>query len=221
MRNMKNLILNELRKRWTVSEKDTGKYRILRKSGMKFVISSYRVEGFGSLSVIDMTAMLGLMKMESLILTAEEKDLPLFSADSIQAMGKQTLLVEFYDTMIAPLDPQAVEIYSAVKSKYAGIPERKAEPRWYDGIRYDFSLGAADKSLKELKYTIANDYLAAYLKNAELAPGCDPAVKKAKTREYVDGLFRNGGPAVDQFKKLFGESDAREIFGKCVFSCDA
>ena len=35
----------------------------------------------------------------------------------------------------------------------------------------------------------------------------------------IDGLFANGGPAVNQFKKLFGEAAAREIFEKYVFSC--
>ena len=35
--------------------------------------------------------------MESFILTAEMKDLPLFSGDFISAMVKHTLLVEFYD----------------------------------------------------------------------------------------------------------------------------
>ena len=66
---------------------------------------------------------------------------------------------------------------------------------------------------------ITADYLAAYLKNAEHAPEADPAVKKAKTKAYVDGLFSNGGPAVDQFKKLFGAETARDIFEGYVFSC--
>ena len=57
------------------------------KNGMHFVITTYKVKGFGYLSVIDMKAMFGLMKMESVVLNAEYKDLPLFSADYIQAAG--------------------------------------------------------------------------------------------------------------------------------------
>ena len=217
---MKDLILKEFQKRWTVTERDTGKYHILKRSGMKFVISAFRIEGFGSMSVIDMSAMLGLMQMESFIITAEEKDLPLFSGDFIKAMGRCTLLEEFYDTMITPLDPETAENYRKVKAQFTGFPAYETVPRWYDSIRYDFTLGVVDRSLKEKKEMITAAYLDAYLKHAGTAAKVDPALKKAKTREYVDGLFANGGPAVNQFKKLFGDAAAREIFGRFVFSCD-
>ncbi len=216
---MKELILNELRRDYTVRERDVGKYHVLKKNGMKFIVSAYEIEGLGSMSVIDMSAMLGLMKMESFILTAEEKDVPLFSGDFIQAAGKCTLLEEFYDTMLAPLDEVSAEGYRRVKARYADLPRYETGPRWYDGIRYDFTLGAADRSLKARREEITADYFAAYRENLGRAPACEPAEKKAKTAAYVDGLFANGGPAVDQFKKLFGEAAAREIFEKYVFSC--
>ena len=216
---MKELILSELGKHFPVSERDTGKYRDLKRSGMHFIISAYSIRGLGSMSVIEMSAMLGLMKMESFILTAESLDLPLFSGDFISAMGKRTLLMEFYDTMLSPLPESDAAEYRSVKAKYADLPLYGNEPHWYDSIRYDFTLGASDKSLKARKEEITADYLAAYLKHASHAPAADPARKKAKTKAYVDGLFENGGPAVDQFRKLFGEEAAREIFENFVFSC--
>ena len=216
---MKELVLKKLRETYKVTERDPGAYRVLKKSGMKFTISAYRIEGFGSMGVIDMTAMLGLMKMESVVLTAEEKDLPLFNADYIKTAGKCTLLEEFYDTMISPLDDVSVKEYRAVKARYENLPPYKTGPHWYDDIRYDFTLGATHKSLKEKKETITAEYLDAYLANAARAKSVDPAEKKAKTRAYVDGLFANGGPAVSQFSKLFGEKAAREIVEGFVFSC--
>ena len=163
--------------------------------------------------------MLGLMKMESFILTAETRDLPLFSGDFIKAMAKCTLLEEFYDTMLEPMEESDKAVFREVKAKYADLPLYSTEPHWYDSIRYDFTLGATGKRLKNMKETITADYLAAYLKHAAHAPETDPSQKKAKTKAYVDGLFANGGPAVNQFKKLFGEPAAREIFEKFVFSC--
>ena len=70
---MKELILSELGREYTVKERDLGKYRVLKKSGMTFRISSYDVEGLGSMSTIDMKAMLGLMPVSAAdaILTAE------------------------------------------------------------------------------------------------------------------------------------------------------
>lgn len=216
---MKDLILSELKKLYPVKERDTGAYHILRKSGMKFTISAYSIDGFGSMSVIDMSAMLGLMQMESFILTAETKDLPLYSGDFIKVMGKCTLLEEFYDTMLVPLPEADIAAFRKVKEQYKDLPPYETGSRWYDSIRYDFTLGATDKTLKDRKDSITAEYLKAYLSTSEHAPAADPVKKKAKTKSYVDGLFANGGPAVDQFKKLFGDVTAREIFEKYVFSC--
>lgn len=216
---MKKLILSELRRDYPVRERNVGPYAVLKKSCMIFRISAYEIEGLGSMSVIDMSAMLGLMQMESFILTAEEKDVPLYSGDFIKAAGKCTLLQEFYDNMLAPLDEASAREYRQVKERFAGLPPYETGARWYDSIRYDFTLGATDKSLKTRKEEITAAYFAAYRANVGRAPSADPAAKKAKTAAYVDGLFANGGPAVDQFKKLFGEEKAREIFEKYVFSC--
>ena len=190
---MKKTVLYELKKRFWVKERDLGTNRVLKKNGMTFTLSAYEIGNLGAMSVIEMSAMFGLMQMESFILTASEKDLPLYSGDFIKAAGKCTLLEEFYDTMLTPLDEESVDRYREVKARYASLPPYKTEPRWYDDIRYDFTLGATDS--------------------------CDPAIKKAKTKAYVDGLFTNGGPAVNQFKKLFGEEKSREIFEGIVFSC--
>jgi hypothetical protein len=216
---MKELILNELRREYAVRERDVGPYAVLKKSGMTFRISAYEIEGLGSMSTIDMSAMLGLMRMESFILTAEQKDLPIYSGDFIQAAGKCTLLEEFYDNMIAPPDEASVREYRQVKDRYADLSPYETAPRWYDGIRYDFTLGVTDKRLKTRKEEITAAYFAAYRANIGRAAAVDPTEKKAKTAAYVDGLFSNGGPAVDQFKKLFGTETAREIFEKYVFSC--
>ena len=169
---MKDLILNELSRDYTVRRRNVEPYAVLKKAGMTFNISACEIEGLGSMSVIDMSAMAGLMSMESFILTAEEKDAPLFSGDYIEEGGTCTLLYEFYDNMLSPLDEESA-------------------------------------------------YFAAYRENLRRADTVDPAAKRAKTADYVDGLFSNGGPAVDQFKTLFGEETAREIFEKYVFSCKA
>ncbi|MBQ6292445.1 MAG: hypothetical protein IJK77_01020 [Lachnospiraceae bacterium] len=189
------------------------------KNGMHFFITTYKVKGFGYLSVIDMKAMFGLMKMESVVLNATHRDLPLYSGDLIKVAGKCTLLQEFYNTMIDPMTEDAKAPYRKVKEKYKGLAPYETGPHWYDDIRYDFTLGATGKELKDKERTITKDYFDAYLENVAIAPACDPEEKKAKTKAYVDGLFKNGGPAVDQFKKLIGDEAAREVFEKYVFCC--
>ena len=216
---MNETILNGLRRDYTVRARDVGPYAVLKKSGMTFRISAYDVKGLGSVSTIEMSAMLGLMRMESFILTAEEKDLPLFSGDYIKAAGKHTLLVELYDTMLSPLDGESAAAYRKIKARYGGLTPFQTEPRWYDSIRYDFTFAASDKRLKVKKDEIVAAYFAAFQGNIRRANAADPAAKKAKTAAYVNGLFAHGGPAVNQFRKLFGEEAAHEIVEQYLFSC--
>lgn len=216
---MQEVFLSKLHKLYTLEPIIGNPHKKIDKSGMHFVITTYRVKDLGYLSVIDMKAMLGLMKMESVVLNADTKDLPLFSGDFIQAAGKCTLLEEFYDTMVQPLSEETQAALRAVKARYSKLPPYETGPHWYDSIRYDFTLGATGKELKTLEGKITTEYLDAYLEAAKSAPDVDPAEKKAKTQAYVDGLFNNGGPAVDQFKKLLGDEAAREVFEKYVFCC--
>ena len=133
---MKKTVLYELKKKYWVRERDLGANRVLKKNGMTFTLSAYDIENLGAMSVIEMSAMFGLMQMESYILTADKKDLPLYNGDFIKAAGKCTLLEEFYDTMITPLDEESVNRYREVKARYASLPPYKTEPRWYDPLRF-------------------------------------------------------------------------------------
>ena len=216
---MQEVIISGMQSLYGLEPVVGNKYAKIDKSGMHFKITTYEVKGFGYLSVIDMKAMLGLMKMESVVLNATHRDLPLYSGDLILVAGKCTLLQEFYNTMIDPMSEEAKAPYRRVKARYKDLPPYETGPHWYDEIRYDFTLGASGRELKEKERQITKDYFDAYLENLAAAPACDPAEKKAKTAAYVDGLFRNGGPAVDQFKKLIGPEAAREVFEKYVFCC--
>ena len=44
---MKDLILKELRRDYTVRQRDVGPYAVLKKSGMTFRISAYEIGGWG------------------------------------------------------------------------------------------------------------------------------------------------------------------------------
>ena len=162
---MQEVLISRLQNLYGLKPVVGNAYAKIDKSGMHFTITTYEVNGFGRLSVIDMKAMLGLMKMESVVLNAEYKDLPLFSADYIQAAGKCTLLEEFYDTMITALDEDSAAAYRRVKAKYKNLPPYESGPHWYDSIRYDFTLGAVGKELKEKQAKITADYFDAYLEN--------------------------------------------------------
>ena len=114
-----------------LERRDMGDNATIRKSGMKFDLASYRLEGVGYCSTIRTKAMLGLMKMESLILTPLDVDMPLMSYDVMHLPGKDIVLLEMYDTQITPVDRSDMSAFEAmeeVKKRYAHLPDRETPP---------------------------------------------------------------------------------------------
>ena len=72
----------------------------LKVSGMNFHIRSFTAPGLGHVSEMTASGFFGLMKMDTLIITPTEVDMPLFSYDRVLAMGNDTLIFELYDTLL-------------------------------------------------------------------------------------------------------------------------
>ena len=196
---------------------DPGQFSRMSKSGMTFVISAFdtaKEEGKGSyrVSFIDMKAMLGLMKMETVIITSDDRDVPLFSFDVISAMEKNTVLAEGYDTMVGDAPEEFLEKGRKIKAVYDTLPDYAREARWYDAILYPFSLAKTGKEVKDRITGIVSDYTGLFKEWLTAAPEVTPEEKKAATGDYVTRLLSEGGASTDQFKKLFGEEKTDGLF---------
>ena len=75
-------------------------FAAMKTSKMKTNIEQYKVEGLGNMTFQHASAMFGMMKMEMMCVTPTDRDVPLFSYDLIDAMGKLTLIIELYDGVI-------------------------------------------------------------------------------------------------------------------------
>ena len=211
---MTDYVLSELQKRWPVTERDLGQWKTIRKSGMQFCIRGYETP-VGNLSVVQMKAMLGLMKMDTVVFTALTKDAPLFSYDCVHAMGQDTLLLELYDTQLTPIDVSALD---AVKASASDLPDHDLGQHWYDPLKLSPSLAKRGKKLTARYGEISKAFFLAYLDLLESAPDCERGAKQAKVKAYTDGLLDNGGPSTDQFKKLIGDRATRSLFSRFIFS---
>ena len=100
MINIGQIVLDNFRKNFEITENDIGSDAVLKKSMMKFVTRTYDIKDYGHLCVMNMEGMLGLMKMETVILVPFDKDVPLVDFDYISAMGKETYIAEFYRYML-------------------------------------------------------------------------------------------------------------------------
>ena len=110
-------LLNVFGGRFPLKELDVGAFATLRAKGMNFDVKAYEAEGLGHISVMRARGMLGLMRMDTLIVNPKMIDLPLYSYDRILAMGNDTLIVE--------LDYCVIEMREALKQSYAYLTENR------------------------------------------------------------------------------------------------
>ena len=194
---------------------DVGDYRKMKVSGMNFQIWAFEAEGLGHVSAMEAKGFFGLMKMDTLIITPTEVDMPLFSYDRVHAMGNDTLIYELYDTLLGETDLSELD---KVKGRASTLPDHNLGEHWYESIKLAVSLSKKGKKVHTPAFDdTAMQYLKAYLETAKKAASCDAAPKLEKASVYVEGLLTNGGPSTDVFKKGIGDEKTGDLFRRVLF----
>lgn len=213
---MTDRLLTLIDKKYPLTSIDCGEFAEMKVKGMKFKISAYKAEGLGHVSVMRASGMMGLMKMDTLIINPTEIDLPLYSYDRIFAMGNDTLIVELYDTMLGEYSEDVMKEVKA-KEKYSAIPERDPGEHWYDSIKLASSISKKGKKKHlSLINSLTDQHFEAYI-SSDSDNVSDKAAKQDKARVYVNGLIEKGGPSTDVFKGAIGEEKTRELFEGVLF----
>lgn len=213
---MTGKMLTAIGKEFALTELPCGEYATQKVSGMKFTIRRFHADGLGAVSEMVASGFFGLMKMDTLIITPTEKDVPLYSYDRVNAMGNDTLIFELYDTLLNDTDLSALE---AVKEKYKHLPEHDLGSHWYDSIKLAVSMSKKGKKVHTAAFDACTmEYLQAYLKAAKVAASCEAEPKREKASVYVEGLLSNGGPSTDVFKKGIGEEKTADLFRRILFA---
>ena len=211
-------LIDLISKNHELTELPAGEFSNLKVGPMKFTIGHWYGGNLGNISIMSGSAMMGLMKMETLIINPVKADLPLLSLDTVQAMGKLTVIAEIYDTTIGGFDEKPC---LAVKEELSCYPDRPTAPTWYDNIKLGCSLSkkTGKKALTELEKGLA-DYLQAYLSIADKTPGLSADLleqKRLKADAYVTGLLEQGGPSTDVFMKKLGKEKTEKLFREVLF----
>ncbi len=215
---MTNKILDLVKQRYALEEKNVGEFKTFKAKGMTFTCEAYEAEGLGHVSVMRAKGFFGLMQMDTVVIAPENRDLPLLSYDRIVAMGNDTLIIELYDTMGE--EKVNMCLINSTKNKYSPLPERFAngeEPKhWYDDIRLPETTSKKGKKKDKQAFdAYAIEYVSSYLSLE--AKECDVEDKKKRTNLYVDGLLTQGGPATDVFKEEFGFDKTSDILKTVLF----
>ena len=210
------------KKYFNVVSKDEGEYKVVKGGMINAECDQYYIEGVGNMTFQKAKAMFGLMKMDMMVITPFDRDLPLFSYDIVDAMGNYTLIIEVYDVILNKTERIEADLndFLAIKAKYNDLPDDDRGEHWYDSIKLPASVSkkAKKKAIAEACDKLYGEYLEKYFEMAKAKDEVeDKAAKRAKSAEYVNGLLSNGGPSTDQFVKMIGLEKTTEYFTKVIF----
>ncbi|MCQ2770628.1 MAG: hypothetical protein MJ236_02380 [Clostridia bacterium] len=209
-------VIEFLKSNYEVSQKNVGKYALIKKNMMKFDISSYDVKGIGSFSYVKMSGMFGLIKMDSLIFTPLCVDAPLWSIDRMAAMGNDILYIEAYDlTLETGRDYPSI---ATLKEKYSYLPNVDRKEYWFQNLIINGTITKKGKKLSAEYNKVMKDYCEAFVKIMAESKPCEVSEKRKPVQEYVDGLFEKGSPTVEQFTKLMDKAETKDMYERFIFS---
>lgn len=213
---MVDVFLDKLNRRYHFDSLPGNELSHFKAAGMKFQVRAFTVEKLGHVSVMTASGMLGLMKMDSLIVNPFSLDAPLFSYDRIHAMGRDVLYAEMYDTMIGKTF--RTQGMLAVTEKFGSRLDVKPKPNWYDDLIVPPYVSKKGKGKNKAEFDqLIGELFDAYLSALAEADPCDPEEKKKKSAVYTEGLLENGGPATDPVKAAIGREKAERLFRELLF----
>lgn len=205
---------NYLKQLFKLTELDIRDFTRIKSNGMKFHVRVFDAEDIGRLFLMDMKAFCGLMKMETFVFTPVHIDAPILSTDKVMAFGRSTLVLELYDTTITHPDFHELNI---VKKKYISLPSYNPGKHTYYSFRLPESDYKRGYRIKKATESMAKEYNQTYFHCLKSCKPIEPTEKKKKNAEFTKSLFQNGGPAVNQFKKMIGEKKTEKFLMEYMF----
>ncbi len=222
MNNTVNAVLAKLKENFTVTPIDVGNYKKMKIYGiMKFDVEQYHITEIGNLSIMRMNA-LGLMQMATVVITPQDKNLPLLSADYMYILSNRKAYLEFYDVVEKKDDAYntLLDSLTNVLGNYKHLENIDTSEAWYAHLltvtSYKGGKPNADEALKNMLLDSLNTYIT-HAKQLPLLSNEAKSKKKEITVAYTDGLIEKGGISTDVFKKQLGPEETKNFFDNIFF----
>ena len=226
-KNMKSLnscidgVSAELQQHYTLTPVDAGDYEEMTIYGiMKFDVDQYNIEELGNLSIMKVN--MGVMQMATAVITPQDKNMPLLSADYMYILGNRKSYLEFYD-VVEKKDDAYNGLLSALADnlkKYDHLEAVETTPAWYADLltvtAYKSGKSDADTTLNQM----LSESIKIYAEHAKELPFLteeERAKKLEITTAYTDGLIEKGGISTDVFKKSLGDDVTKDFFDQVFF----
>ena len=213
--------LEELSKNHTVTAVDPGKYKELTFYGViKFNVEQYEIEDLGNLSI--MRVNMGPMQMATFVITPQDKNLPLLSADYMYILSNRKAYLEFYD-VVKEKDEQYMQLMDAlgaVQANFEYLDDFAPSEAWYDDLLTVASFKSCTSEADADLVNLLTESLDVYLEHSKKIPTLSDHERDEKiaiTAEYTNGLINNGGVSTDVFKKQLGAEETMKFFDNVLF----
>ena len=211
-------MLHIINESFPMKEKDIGEFSSMKVSIMKFKVRSFDVAGLGHVSVMAAAGLLGLMKMETLVINPFEKDAPLFSYDRVHAMGNETILLELYDTLMNAERKPFSDAAEMALIPFKDIPDETFPESWDAEILMSGSVKKKGKKKISGRFDqLETEYLKSYIQMVQTSPSCKSDEKKKAAAVYSEGLLKNGGVSTSVFLKAKGQEFTEKFFREALF----
>ena len=220
--NLGDFVKEQLSRVYPLRRENVGADARLAKRGMAFETEVYGLEELGHLCILRMRAPLGLMSMETVVLSCTHRDVPLFNLDRVRVPGKETAIAELYDTQLEAWPQSAQDDFTRIKARYVDVADAAAAgAHWFDAVLYPCSLHKTGRGVSARLAEASEEYVRAFLSQLETAEACDAEAKRAKVRAFAERLLAEGGPAVNQVTKLFGSEIAERLILRHMYGVGA
>ena len=199
-----------LKERFELREITPEKYRTMGSLMMRFRLEQYEAEGLGNLCVLRTKAMLGLMKLVTVVVTPNTgRNVPFLLIDTMDMGKKHLCYVEYYDCTAEGADR---DLLLAAGAPYADIENYAERPAWYVGERMKGSLiKTGDRTRLE---QMALDALVAYREQAAAAPAKEENI--AGLRAFQQRMVQEGNPSTAALTRTLGREGAETFFRTVV-----
>lgn len=212
-----NKILESFSSKTKLEEVDLENKASYKVGPIKVHFRKFKLDEFTSLSILEGKGMLGLIKVNTVVLTSSFKDIPLFSYDFMNMMGKKYYLYEMYDTFVE--NKKDYSSYISSSNPIKDIKDYKPSESEMDKyllsetIRKNPHTKEEMKLLDEQTERFINLVIEEYLSSKEV----NVEEKQNKNAKYVYDLLTYGGVSTDLFTKKLGIETTKEIYEHILF----
>ena len=199
-----------LKERFALREITPDQYRTMGSPMMRFHLEQYEVGGLGNLCVLKTKAMLGLMRLTTVVVTPNTgKNVPFLLIDTMDMGKKHLCYVEYYDCTADGADK---DLILAASAPYGDVADYAEKPAWYVSERMAGSLIKTGDKAQLIQ--MAADALAAYREQAADAPVKPENLPGLKA--FQQRMVKEGNPSTAALTRTLGKEGAETFFQTVV-----